>query len=53
MLPVLSPDAKRRLLRFEAVDAARETGSSGSPSSVLRREDGPCDEPVVRTEVDR
>ena len=40
-------------MRFDAVDAVRDTGSSGSPSSVLLREDGPCDEPVVRTEIER
>lgn len=49
----LSLDARRRLLRFEAVEAVRERGTSGSASSVLLREDGPRDEPVVRTEVDR
>lgn len=48
-----SPNARRRLLRFDAVDAVRDTGTSGSPSSVLLREDGPRDDPVVRTEVDR
>lgn len=49
----LSPDARRRLLRFDAVDAVRDTGTSGSSSSVLLREDGPRDDPVVRTEFDR
>ena len=51
-LPVLSLDAMR-LLRFDAVDAVRDTGSSGSPSNVLVRDNGPRDEPVVRTEVER
>lgn len=39
-----------RLLRLEAV---RETGISRSPSSVLLREEGPWEEFVVRTEMDR
>lgn len=55
-LPVLSLDARRRLLRFEAVDDVRfipGSGNGGSPSRVLLREDGPCDESVVRTEVER
>lgn len=39
-----------RLLRFEA---GREDGRSASPSSVLLRDEGPRDEPVVRTEVER
>jgi hypothetical protein len=50
---LLSLDASRRLLRFDAVEAVRERGTSGSPSSVLLREEGPRDEPMVRTEVDR
>lgn len=45
----LSAD-RMRLLRFDDV---RETGSSGSFSIVLLRDEGPRDEPVVRTEVDR
>lgn len=49
----LSLDARRILLRFDAVEAVRDMGASGSPSSVLLREDGPRDEPVVRTEVVR
>jgi hypothetical protein len=55
-LPILSLDAIRMLLRFEAVDKVRftsGTGGSASPSNVLLREDGPCAEPVVRTEFDR
>lgn len=49
----LSPDTRRRLLRFDAVEAVRDTGTSDSPSSVLLCEDGRRDEPAVRTEVDR
>jgi hypothetical protein len=55
-LPALSLDAIRRLLRFDAVDDVRFIAGSGkgsSPSSVLLREDGPCDDAVVRTEVER
>ena len=55
-LAVLSLDARRRLLRFDAVDEARFIPGSGndcSPSSVLLREEGSRDDAVVRTEVDR
>lgn len=55
-LPVISLDAVRRLLRFDVVDDVRFTSGTRvdrSPSNVLLREDGPWDEPVVRTDVDR
>lgn len=55
-LAVLSPDARRRLLRFDAADEARfipDSGNDCSPSSVLLRDEGPRDDAVVRTEVDR
>lgn len=43
-LPVLSLEARRRLLRFDAEEDVRfmlGSGREGSPSSVLLRDDGP------------